>query len=405
MRRTRMALAALMALFLLGAACTTDEGDGGDGGDGGANQAENTGTVNVLNAMEPHEAEAVQAAVDENIGEVDYTVEIEASADFEEQFPIRAEGGTLDVALVPQPGTVATQAAAGTIVSLEDMGFDVAAARGDGRRVPDVARRVRGRALGGADQRQPEVDDLVPEGRLRRGRIQVPDNVGRADGPVRPDRSRTGTRRGASGSSPAAPPDGRRPTGWKTSCSGRPGPDVYDQWVTHEIPFNDPAVATAAETFGDVMFTEGYVLGGAADTPSIAFGAAPLPMFDDPPKCWLHRQASFIIGAAPFPEDAESGRGLRLVPVPADRPGGNAPGRRVRGRGHQREPSRGDGLPREVPERAGPVRPGRRSALVAGLAEHRRRARTATRTRSWPTRRRSSRRPCRAGRAGSTPRT
>ena len=57
MRRTRMAFAALMALFLLGAACTTDEGDGGDGGDGGVSQEENTGTVNVLNAMEPHEGD------------------------------------------------------------------------------------------------------------------------------------------------------------------------------------------------------------------------------------------------------------------------------------------------------------------------------------------------------------
>ena len=60
-----------------------------------------------------------------NLQNADYTVEIEASADFEEQFQIRAEGGTLDVALVPQPGTVPTQADAGTIVSLEDLGFDI----------------------------------------------------------------------------------------------------------------------------------------------------------------------------------------------------------------------------------------------------------------------------------------
>ena len=87
----------------------------------------NTGTVNVLNAMEPAEAVAVQTAVDENIVDADYTVEIEGSADFEEQFAIRAEGGTLDIALVPQPGTVTSQAEAGTIVSLEDLGLDIAA--------------------------------------------------------------------------------------------------------------------------------------------------------------------------------------------------------------------------------------------------------------------------------------
>jgi alpha-glucoside transport system substrate-binding protein len=94
------------------------------------------------------------------------------------------------------------------------------------------------------------------------------------------------------------------------------GVDTYDQWVTHEIPFNDPAVAAAAEEFGNIMFTDGYVLGGAADTPSISFGSAPLPMFEEPPGCWLHRQATFIIGAAPFPEDAESGVDYDWFPLP-----------------------------------------------------------------------------------------
>jgi alpha-glucoside transport system substrate-binding protein len=92
------------------------------------------------------------------------------------------------------------------------------------------------------------------------------------------------------------------------------GPDVYDQWVSHEIPFNDPAVANAATVFGDVMFQDGYVLGGAADTPSIAFGDAPLPMFDEPPGCWLHRQASFI--NAFFPEGTQAGVDYDWFPLP-----------------------------------------------------------------------------------------
>src|SRR4029450_8868436 len=116
------------ALLLIAAACSSDEeGGGGETGTTGAALGENTGTVNVLNAMEPNEAEAVQAAVDDNIQNADYTVEIESSADFEEQFPIRSEGGTLDIALVPQPGTVKQEAEAGNIVSLEDLGIDVSA--------------------------------------------------------------------------------------------------------------------------------------------------------------------------------------------------------------------------------------------------------------------------------------
>jgi alpha-glucoside transport system substrate-binding protein len=83
------------------------------------------------------------------------------------------------------------------------------------------------------------------------------------------------------------------------------GPEVYDQWVTNEVPFTDDAVKTAAERFGEILFTENYVLGGAAATANTPFADAPAPMFDDPPKCWLHRQASFI--NAEFPEGVEAG--------------------------------------------------------------------------------------------------
>ena len=142
----------------------------------------------------------------------------------------------------------------------------------------------------------------------------VPDDVRRADRPSRTRSRPTATRRGASASSPAAA-TGWPATDWMEDIMLRTaGPDVYDQWVSHEIPFNDPAVATAAETFGEVMFGEGYVLGGADQTPAIAFGDAPAPMFDDPPGCWLHRQASFI--NAFFPEDAEAGVDYDWFPFP-----------------------------------------------------------------------------------------
>ena len=63
-----------------------------------------------------------------------------------------------------------------------------------------------------------------------------------------------------------------------------------------------------------MMFTEGYVLGGAENTPSLAFGEAPLPMFDDPPGCWLHHQATFI--NAFFPGGTEAGVDYDWFPTP-----------------------------------------------------------------------------------------
>ena len=72
------------------------------------------------------------------------------------------------------------------------------------------------------------------------GGYEIPTDARRAEGALRPDRRPTAARRGASAPSPASPPAGCSPTGWRTSCSASHGPEVYDQWVNHEIPFNDP---------------------------------------------------------------------------------------------------------------------------------------------------------------------
>ncbi|HSJ49982.1 MAG TPA: ABC transporter substrate-binding protein [Actinomycetota bacterium] len=313
MRRLRL-IAPFVILLMVAAACGDDDGDG-DGG-GGDGQRENTGTVNVLNAMEPSEAEAIQPLVQETLGDVDYTVELEASPDFEEQFQIRSEGGTLDVGLVPQPGTIAAQAQAGTIVSLEDMGFDI------GQLEETVGEYLV--SLG-------EVDGEhygIPTNINLKSMIWYPKDDFDAAGYTIPttwdELIALSDQMVADGNTPwcvgfeSGGATGWPATDWMEDIMLRTaGPDVYDQWVNHEIPFNDPAVVTAGERFGEIMFADGYVLGGAGDTPSIGFGAAPLPMFDDPPGCWLHRQASFIIGAAPFPEDAVAGEDYDWFPFPS----------------------------------------------------------------------------------------
>ena len=69
------------------------------------------------------------------------------------------------------------------------------------------------------------------------------------------------------------------------------GPDVYDQWVSHDIPFNDPRVVEVAEFVGDIWFEEGNVLGGRDLIAATGFKEASLPILDG--DCVLHRQASF----------------------------------------------------------------------------------------------------------------
>ena len=324
-RRSKVMGLALAGLLVLTACGDDDDGEEGTGttaagegageGEGeGEGGGENTGTVNLMSAGEPEEVDAYQAIFDELINsEVDYNVEIESVGSLEEQLQIRAEGGTLDVAAVPQPGAIPALVESGSIVSLEDMGFDIEELNA---------------TLGEAFMALGEVDGEhygIPTNINLKSMIWYPVDDFEAAGYEVPatfdELIALSDQMVADGNTPwCVGFESEGATGWPATdwmediMLRTAGPEVYDQWVAHEIPFNDPAVVNAAEIFGQIMFTEGYVLGGADQTPAIPFGDAPLPMFDDPPGCWLHRQASFINGF--FPEDAVAGEDYDWFPFP-----------------------------------------------------------------------------------------
>jgi alpha-glucoside transport system substrate-binding protein len=303
-------LVVLPAMFvLIAAACTAEEGGDGDGDGGG-----DTGTVNILSAVEPEEAEVVQAVLDEHINaDADYTAEIEASGNFEEQVQIRAEGGTLDVILLPQPGAVLDHAASGNAISLEDLGFDIAQLEETFGEYFLSLGEFEGEHYGLPTNINLKSMVWYPVDDFEAAGYEVPttfDELIALSDQIVADGGTpwcVGYRSEGSTGWPA--------TDWMEDIMLRTaGPEVYDQWVNHEIPFDDPAVQNAGEVFGQVMFGDGYVLGGAENTPSVEFGDAPGPMFEDPPGCWLHRQASFI--NAFFPEDAEAGVDYDWFPFP-----------------------------------------------------------------------------------------
>jgi alpha-glucoside transport system substrate-binding protein len=318
MRHRRWLAVPAALMLLLAAACGDDDDDDEAGGDtdteGGAEQAEDTGSVNLMSAGEPEEVDAYQEIFDELINsETDYSVEIESVGNFEEQFQIRAEGGTLDVAAVPQPGAIPGLVDSGSIVSLEDMGFDIEELNAQLGESFMALGEYEGEHYGLPTNINLKSMVWYPKAAFDAAGYEVPetwdDLIALSDQIVEDGSAPWCVGFGSEGST------GWPATDWMEDIMLRTaGPDVYDQWVEHEIPFNDPAVVTAAETFGEVMFAEGYVLGGAPATPDIAFGDAPAPMFEDPPNCWLHRQASFI--NAEFPEDAVAGEDYDWFPLP-----------------------------------------------------------------------------------------
>jgi len=72
------------------------------------------------------------------------------------------------------------------------------------------------------------------------------------------------------------------------------GPDVYDQWTAHKIPFNDPKVQNVLKIVGEIVKNPKYVNAGIGDVKSIAttaFQKGGLPV--EKGKCMMHQQASF----------------------------------------------------------------------------------------------------------------
>ena len=88
----------------------------------------------------------------------------------------------------------------------------------------------------------------------------------------------------------------------------------YDKWVAGELKFSSPEVKHAAEVMSDLWFKEGYAYGGRGAIATTAFGDSPKPMFDNPPKCWLHKQGNFITTF--FPEGLVAGEDYAFFYLP-----------------------------------------------------------------------------------------
>ena len=114
-------------------------------------------------------------------------------------------------------------------------------------------------------------------------------------------------------------------------------PEVYDKWTTNAIPFNDPAVVNALQIFADIATNDKFVDGGRAAVAATDFRDSPKGLFGMPPKCYLHRQASFI--SSFFPEGTKLGEDADFFYLPpfAAKPelGASRARRRHAGRHHQ----------------------------------------------------------------------
>ncbi len=264
MRRYRGVIL-LAVLVVIAAGCSNNNGNAGSSGASGgtgAGTSTNTGSVNVLSALDPSEAGPMQAVVDDQINsKTDYKAEIEADGNFEQDVQIRAQAGTLDVILLPQPGAVVEQAKSGNAISLEDMGFNI-----------DDLNKMFGEyfmSLGEYNGKHYGIPTNInlksmvwyPKAAFDAAGYQVPKTwdqmLALSDQIVADGGTPWCVGFGSEGST------GWPATDWIEDIMLRTaGLDTYSKWATHQIPFNDPSVLNAAKIFGNIMFHPGYVLVG-----------------------------------------------------------------------------------------------------------------------------------------------
>ena len=286
------------AAAALTAGCLQQPGSSASGS-GRANSGGGDNNIEIMYGFSGPQSEAFQAAMKDFAAQAGITIKYSPTPDFDKLIRSRVAGNNLpDIAIFPQPGITLDIARSGKLADLRPvLDADAAAnlvlldaARGDDGQVYAAPMSV-------------SVKSLVwyPKQEFEKAGYTVPktqDELMQLTDRIR-----------ASGTAPwcvgieSAAATGWPATDWFEDYVLRiGGPEKYDQWVRHEIPFDDPVVKQAGEVIGKMWFTDGNVLGGRKAITSNNFGTAGNPMFTNPPKCFLHRQASFLAQPGSFPD-------------------------------------------------------------------------------------------------------
>lgn len=282
----------LSAMALLGAACL-----GPGGGEGGGENV-----VTVMATWTDAEAQAFEETVRPFEEETGVDVRYEGSRNFTELIVARVQGGNPpDISMPAQPGLLRdlVQQDAGRPLS---EAVDVQAV--EQSLIPGLldAGQVNGEAYGLPVKLAVKSALWYPIPEFEEAGYQVPESY--------PDLVNLQQQIVQDGETPwCIGAESAESTGWPITdwveeyVLRMHGPEVYDQWVSHELPFDSPEIRAAFEEFGQVVNAEGNVAGGARGVLATNFGDSPQGLFADPPECYLHRQADFITGF--FPEDVQ----------------------------------------------------------------------------------------------------
>lgn len=308
-RPIRFLLATGVSLCLVLTGCLQDpnpQGGGGTGGDFVANGGTPDGDkqVTILGAFGGDEAEGFRDSLKQFEAESGIKVEYNNSTDFTTIIKARVRSGdTPDIAIFPQPGGLIELVADRQIQPIDTyLDFDSL----NSTLIPGFldASRVNGRYYGAPMRMAVKSIVWYPASYEALGLPTQFESV--------QEMQTVGQQISATGTAPwcvgfeSGPGTGWPGTDWIEELVLRMwGPDVYDQWTSHKIPFNDERIVAAFEEMDKLLFTDGASFGGRRGILATAFGDAMNPAFADPPNCYWMRQGNFISGFLPRTVQAE----------------------------------------------------------------------------------------------------
>jgi alpha-glucoside transport system substrate-binding protein len=297
-RRMRLtALAGVAALTLSGCLASGDDEGGDSGGAGGSDSGD--GVVEIFGAFTGSEQESFEATVASFEEENDIDIKYTGNADFTTLIRANVQSGNPpDIGIFPQPGVLLDVAAGGDIVPIDDY-LDTAAL--EETLVPGFLEAVtdeEGTTYGSPMKLAVKSLVWVPKKAWEDGGYKEPQTFQelielseqiKSDG-IAPWCLGMG----------AGTSTGWYGTDWIEEMVLRvAGPEVYDQWVTHEIPFDDPQIQEAFDAYGEIVFGEGFVLGGSDGIIDTNVEDADNPQFETPPGCMMNRQGNFVVDFYP----------------------------------------------------------------------------------------------------------
>jgi alpha-glucoside transport system substrate-binding protein len=301
---------------------TAETGDTTATTSGGASGGEGDGQVTITGSeRDDPSVNAINHVLQQFGEENGIEINFSGDADFEANINTQVEGGNPpDIAIFPQPGKLADFARAGSIVPLSD---EVTAAVTENWS-EDYSNYAN---VDGVQYGVPVKTDLkslvwYQPARFEAAGYEVPETMDEFLALIEQIKEDGGPKPLCVGI------ESGNATGWtftdwtEEMVLRMHGGDVYDQWVTHEIPFNDPKIVEAMQAVLDI-WSEDNVFASGGNIAATNFGENAQPLVDG--QCLMHRQASFFSGFFPdataFADGSEGAIDVFYFPdINGDRP-------------------------------------------------------------------------------------